>query len=352
MRRIVFLLVFIILIGAGVWYFFLRLTPEKALQAAFVNLSRVQTVQNVQGTLFWVLQEPGDGGVVLDKWLSFAGSLDLRDPSLVQAIGTIGLSETGSEEDFQSADVVLSEERVAFKLQEVDEGLEQWFAESSGTSTEDRWFDFNRNILFEKKLSPNWVSVGDGKDVRRAIQGVELETWAVPGTTNVREMEGRQVMEMKLRMQERAIERGFISLIAAWFLRDPNDTEIDWASRTVKGIVKGDWYVTIDVETKQFRKIQGTWPLLNEEAREIGRVTTEIWMSGFNKSISIQAPEDAVDVTESIDDTRPGTFTPAEERVIPPPVEEIDEQHSVTTTEDESDIEMEIDEELATSTEE
>jgi hypothetical protein len=96
-------------------------------------------------------------------------------------------------------------------------------------------------------------------------------------------------------------------------MRDPDAVEIDWADRAAKGVADGDWYAEIDTKTKQFTLIQGDWPLM-DEGKEYGRATIVVRLSGIGGDASINAPEDAVDLTEAIDDAGPGSFTPAEDR--------------------------------------
>ncbi len=332
MRRILLIVVPLILIAAGVWWFFLRLTPEKALKAAFENFSRVETIKNVRITTWDVLKESGGQGLILGKRLSFSGSLNMSDPSRVMATGTIGYSKTGKIEDMEIAQTALSADRAAFKLVNVRGGTEEWFAENSGTSTEDRWFDFDRNTLLEKKLSPEWVAVGDGSDLRSAIREIGLDAWAVPKEGIIEDYNGRRVMTIRPDPQEYSIERGFVSLMAAWFLRDPTDMEIHSASQAVKSINEGDWSVIIDIETEQFLLIQGVLPLFDEDDNAYGRRNVEVWMSGFNVPVAIEAPEGAVDMTPFIDDAGPGTFTPAGERVLPPLVPAEDERDAESET--------------------
>jgi len=332
MRRILLIVVPLILIAAGVWWFFLRLTPEKALKTAFINLSKAETVKNLRVSTLDVVQGPGGEGLVLGKQLKFSGSVDLRDPSRIRALGTVGYSETGREADLQYAEAVLTDDRAAFKLMDVSEPVEQWFAEHSGTSTEDRWFDFDRNTLLEKKLSPEWVAVGDGSDLRSAIREIGLDAWAVPKEGIIEDYNGRRVMTIRPDPQEYSIERGFVSLMAAWFLRDPTDMEIHSASQAVKSINEGDWSVIIDIETEQFLLIQGVLPLFDEDDNAYGRRNVEVWMSGFNVPVAIEAPEGAVDMTPFIDDAGPGTFTPAGERVLPPLVPAEDERDAESET--------------------
>lgn len=327
MRRFVFLLVLLGLIGAAVWWFFIRVTPERALRSAFRNLPRIQTVKVMQASTYWDLLASSGQGFVLDTWLSYAGSLDVRDPTHARAKGVIGYSETGSKEDFQTADVVLTDAYVSFKLRNAGASTISWLADAASTSTEDTWFQFKRNVLFEEEGLASFIAVGDGIDVRRALESIEPETWARPSSANTYvAQDGSRRMDMTLQLNEDAIRTDILSFSSAWFLRDPEPEYVDWASRTAAGLARGQWYATIDLKTKQFRKVRGYWPLVRNHGNIVGHVTVELEMSRFNQAFDINDPEGAIDVTASIDERDLPTFTPAGER-----------EPATTSTEPESD---------------
>jgi hypothetical protein len=329
MRRVIFILSFLVIAGFGAWWAFFRVTPERALAIAFGKLGNAGTVQSARANVYWDVKDRSGQGFVLDKWLSFNGSLDLEDPSRIRGAGVIWYGVTANPDDFQSADAVLTGDRAAFRLRDADEEIERWFAEHSGTSTKDQWFDFDRDTLLKSKGLSSWVAGGSGSGVRRAFEGADPAAMAVlSGVPRLYERDGRRLMEVKIDASaaEDQIERALIALTAAWFGRDPTDRQIDWARLAAQGAALGTWYVTVDLDSGEFRKIQGSWPFLDDAGEIAGHAVAEIEFSGFGWDVAISAPDQAIDLTPALGADAPGTFAPAGERALPVPdaVEELE----------------------------
>jgi hypothetical protein len=329
MRRVIFILSLLVIIGFGVWWAFFRVTPERALETAFGHLAKARTVQSASVNAYWDVKDRSGQGFVPDKRLFFNGSLDFEDPSRVRGDGAIWYSATGRYDDFQNADVVLTGDRAAFRLRDADESVEAWFAEHLGTSTEDQWFDFDRDTLLKSKGLSSWIAGGDGPGIRRAFEGADPASMAVPsGVPRVYESDGRRLMWVKIDASSAAdqIDRGLIALTAAWFGRDPTDRQIDWARLAAQGAVRGTWYATIDLDAGEFREIQGSWPFLDDAGEVAGHAVVSFEMSGFGRPVSITVPDGSIDLTPALGADVPATFSPAGERALPVPdaVEELE----------------------------
>ncbi|GMU25736.1 hypothetical protein KJZ71_04470 [Patescibacteria group bacterium] len=315
MKRLIVFLVFLLAVGGGMlWYFVFRVTPEKAIQDAFQNLSIAQTAQTVQASVFWDIRASG-GGFVLDKWLSFAGSADLRDPARPRLRGVAGFSQNGRADGFQSFDAVLASDAVAFRLREVSTGTEEYVRTLAATSTNARWFSFDRDILLDKAGMKAFRSTGNGSDIRAALKASGISSVAVPiGSVAETAEQGRRVLNMSLRIQPAAVETVLLSLVGAWNLRNPHPDEVAWVKRSAAGAAKGTWYASIDRDSRTFRSLQGSWPMLDDAGNEIGHITAEFAFSGWNASVNTDLPEERMDLTGRIVQLGLRSFTPAEIR--------------------------------------
>lgn len=316
MKRLIVFLVFLLAVGGGLlWYFVFRLTPEKALQKALQNLSAAQTVQTMQASVYWDLRSPSGQGFVLDKWLSFAGSVDLKDLTRPKISGVAGYSRTGRGDDFQSLDIVVVPDRAAFRLREVSTGTEEYVRTMAATTTADRWFFFDRDTLLDKSGNATLRSIGNGSDIRAALKASDVPFAAILSGAATESVEnGRSVIRMPVRVRSSSLEGILLSLTGAWQLRNPNPSEVSWVKRSAAGASQGTWHVSIDRNARTFRTVQATWPLVDDNGRETGHVTVDLAFGGWEQPLSISVPADAVDLTGRIVQTGLRTFSPAEIR--------------------------------------
>ena len=365
-------------IGAGAFAAFWLLfwvNPQEVVSTALVNLAKTKTVQNVRVSVFWDLRHPSGQGYVFQKWMSYAGSLDVTDPTHPKAQGVIGYTLDPTGKNFQTSDVNLLQNAVYFRLgDDASPELSTWFADAasrvskaavaatttgspgtegsatvpsstfaenatttSATSTASvskAWYAFQRSTLMKKAGVASWIGKGTGADVRTALLSAQVGSWAVAGPAKTAVVAKRTIMTVALRPQASAVEAGLISLIHAWMKRDPTGPEFDWASRSAAGISKGKWVAVIDTTTRTIQELQGTYLLINENGELAGHVTVDVTFEGMNAPVSVKVPVESIDLTSMIEEKGPTTFAPSGERpiIVKPPVVEATSSTSVTTT--------------------
>lgn len=331
MRRFLIFAIGLVIVVTGIYaWWLLRPTPEKVLAQALEHLASDTSVQQLQGVLYWDLIDPSGQGYVLDTWLSYAGSLNVADPTHPQADGKAVYSASTRSEDYQTADVVLTKDQIAFQLRETNDGLRAWVKERAPTSTDDAWFSLGRDAVLQKEGYDEWVSIGNGTDIRNALLDLGASAWASLGSVSEEMDAGTRVLRVELLPNERAIEQGLVSLLAAWKLKNPDREDLAWAARSARGIASGKWNADIDLQTKRFHRLAASWPLVDDAGRTVGHVTLNLSFRGFGGTgETSEVPEGALDLTSTITTTRPSSFSPASERVI----ETIEpEEESVTGT--------------------
>lgn len=334
-RLVVFLGIALIALGAGFWWYYLRPTPEKVLDRAFTNFVQAKSIGAVSGSAFWDTRDPSGRGFVLDRWISYSGSLDLNDMTRPRMSGIIGVSKQASGEDFQTADAVLTDSMFAFKGREVGASFQEWIDEIAASSTAGSWVSVDRDLMLSKYGFSKWISIGKGKDLRAVQEEVDARGWAMSLTESLkaRDEGDRAVYDINFRFSEPSLESVFVSFLAAWKLGAPDGNELLLLKRAAAGASLGEWFATIDAKTNAFQRIQGRFQLLDSDMKEIGHVNVDVKFDGWNRSISVKAPEQSIDVSANLRGPERRSFTPSSEREVPAP-EPAPEPDAATGTED------------------
>ncbi len=347
MRRFLIVLGFLALgFGAfAAWWIFFWVNPQEVLSQSLQNLASAKTAQSFRASVSWDLRSPS-GGAVFQKWLSCSVALDASDPTKPKAAGLIGYTEDPSGQDFHTADAVLAADRVYVRLHE-DAGADLlgWFSDAgqrasgradertdsgsqpsalspqpisttstSATSTEPAWFSFDRAALLTKAGIGSWTAAGSGADVHTALINAGVGSWVVAGPSKTYVSGNARLMDVQLRLNENAIATGLSTLIQPWRKRSATGAEFAWASLAAADASKGTWTATIDVRTRRFREIQGTFPMLSGDGIETGRATVDFIFDGWNAPVSIKPPSSSIDLTSAIVEKAPSTFSPSKTR--------------------------------------
>jgi hypothetical protein len=331
MRRFLIVLAFLALgFGAfAAWWVFFWVNPQEVLSQSLQNFAKTRTAQSFRASVSWDLRHSSGEGYVFQKWLSCAVSLDASDPTKPKADGVIGYTTDPGGEDFHTANAILSSDRIYVRLREdAGQDLKGWFdaerlqtasTSTSASSTEPAWYAFDRSALFAKAGIGSWTAAGSGADVRTALLGAGVGSWAVAGPSKTYTEGGRGLMDVQLRLNENAIGTGLSTLLQAWRKRKATGADFAWASLAAADVAKGTWKATIDVQSRTFRTIQGTFPMLSDDGTVNGRVTVNLAFDGLDDPVAVKAPASSIDLTSAIVEKAPTTFSPSKARPIVPP---------------------------------
>jgi len=329
MRKILMFL-FVIIIGFGgfaAWWMLYWVNPQEIVSRAFENLAATKSVKTARVSVYWDARHASGQGYVFQKWLSYAGSLDVADPTAPKAQGVIGISSDPAGEDFQTADAILLGDRAYIRLRDdASEEIRTWFRDAErakairGVPVEEEedeaasWYAFSLAPLLKKGGLDGWLASGSGADVREALTAAGIGTWAIAGPSKMSRIDDRQTLTVTLRPSADAVNAGLIGVIHAWRKRSPSGVEFDWASRSSIAAANGEWSAIIDVSSRTVREIQGTWPLLSEEGKIVGHATAAFVFDGVGASVKVAEPTPYVDLTSAIVERGPSTFTPSSAR--------------------------------------
>jgi hypothetical protein len=330
MRRFLFFLA-VAAFGFGafaVWWAAYWASPRRVVAGALENLVKMKSAGSVRAGLSWDLRHSSGQGFVFQKKLSYAGSLDLSDPTAPMGEGAVGYSVDPSGSAIQTADIVLSADRVYVRLGEhADEEMKMWFGEaeksfgaktsSTADSPEASWYSFARDPLLENAGFESWKAEGKASEIRSALAASDAGGWATAGPAKIATTGGRQVLRVYLKPNAEVIQTALADLVRAWRKRTPTGPDFDWAARSANAVAKGSWTAEIDIGTRTFRWIAGTWPLLGADGSTIGHANFLVDLAGIGARVGVRSPEPSIDLTEAIIEKTPSSFTPAGDRAMP-----------------------------------
>ena len=120
-------LIFVLASGGTLAWFFVQDQPSQMLATSMKALSTAQVITGV-GSMYWQNVAPGGQGQIFGGWISFNGTIDARSTKKLQFSGGAGYDATQDAVDFQSADIVTDDARIAFRPHAVSDALAPYLA--------------------------------------------------------------------------------------------------------------------------------------------------------------------------------------------------------------------------------
>lgn len=330
-RLVIFLLIFAFLATGGYAWFLLRSTPQTQLAKALTAMAQETSFQHVQASLLWDASNDGGKTFSTARWLSLSGDIDAADLTHPEFWGTIGYSATARGEDFQTADAVLTRDRLAFALRDAGPEFSDWVERASASSS-DAWVLMDRDVLLRKNSLEDWIAVGGPKDLRDAVLSADIGSWPEVLSAIETKDGGVSQVEVSFHLRRDDVLRGLLMARSAWHLKQPNGAEIAEAGQWAEGVSRGTWKAQIDARTSRIRTLEGSWPVVNAAGNTTGRIKIHLAFGGYGGSVNPSVPEQAIDITDAIRPPDAGGFAPAQNRDMAP--EEVPLSSDASSTED------------------
>lgn len=333
-RILVFFLFIAMVIGSIYAWMTLRPVPGNLLKTSLRHLTTVG-VTPLQGSIQWEKADQTERNFSFGGWVSYAGMLDLRDLSSIRGNGMIGYSSTPSQSDFESANVILTGDRLAIQEKQFKKERSDWMRSLATTTTsQETWFSFDRKSLLEVLGYSGGAAKGSGGDIRKTLQQMDLRQLFIVASSSEQIYAGREYMTIHVRIKEDEFLNGLLTLMTAWKKENPSQNDIVWAKNVARNAAHGDWYLMIDEGAGDLVNITGKWHTVDSQEKILARNSISlIFGMGLSSSLmSGKIPEDALDVTPALFPKKQGTLPSAGERSFSVPKHEQTLNDSTSTS--------------------
>lgn len=320
MKRILVLFLFIaIVVGSIYAWMVLRPRPSNLLKTSLRHLIH-STVLPVQGSLQWESADETQQNFKFTGWTSYAGTVDLRDLSLIRGNGMMGYSSSPNASDFETANIVLTQDRIAFQEKQFKTERSEWIRSFVVTSTPtDAWFTINRQTFLKELGYPKAIAKGKGEDLRKILDQMEIQKWLVIISSSEQLYVGREYMSIRVRVKEDEFFSGLLSLISAWNAEKPSSQDIVWAKSIARNVAHGEWELMIDEGAGDIVSLTGKWQNVDSQETILGRATLSL-VFGYGLSGKIPTAtisKDAIDITSALYTKKKGELPSSGERKLP-----------------------------------
>jgi len=312
-------LIFILISGGVLTWFSIQDQPAYMLVASMKTLSSSRVIEGF-GSVFWQNAVPGGKGQVFGGWISFNGTVDARSTNTLLLSGVAGYDATQHAEDFQSADIITDESRIALRPHTVSDALAPFLAPPTGSPT-GTWVTYQKDELL-KHEGLDWViASGTTQMVSSAISLSRPDLWfkLVSADRGVDE-NGHDIVRARVRPDADQMSSVLFDIVTAWKGRSLNAADLETMQRIARGMEMGEWTVDIDRLSHHIRAISGSWPTVDDRGVVTGRISMQFNVTKMgNAGSAAPIPKDAVDVTDRIRPRANGGFDLPSERVTSTP---------------------------------
>lgn len=290
----------------------LRPRPGNLLGSSLRQLTNTAVVP-LQVSMQWERADETERHFSFGGWISFAGTLDLRDLSFVRANGILGYSPSPSQSDFESANIVLNERVFAFQEKQFKQERSDWLNSMASSSEKGDWFLIDRERLLKETGYERAIAKGSDSELRKILKQTNLRTIASVASSTEQVYAGREYMTIGVRLNEETLTSLFLSLADHWYARKLSETEIVRTKAMAHEAARGDWSILIDEGAGDIVGISGRWYQLDSQDRILGRVTLSMVL-GVDQGVFNKIPSDAKDITSAVFPEKKGALPSAMEK--------------------------------------
>jgi hypothetical protein len=318
MKRVLVLFLFIVAIVGSIyaWMIF-RPSPEALLKTSIRSLINT-SVTSVQWNTQWETLDQSTQKMRFGGWVSYAGTMDFRDPTLIQANGALGYSPTTNEADFETANIILTRDRFAFQEKRFLPERSNWTKALAGTSTTpETWLSVDRKTLLEIIGTSNTTAQGTGSGLRSALRKMDIYEWLTVTSSSEQMYAGREYMQIRMKVNEQEFSDGLLSIVTEWKKATLTSDEILSLKRIAKDVASGELYVMVDERAGDVVSMVGTWKMFDERGVVAGKVSFSV-VFGVGSSITsagIVIPTEAIDVTQALLPKKSGSLPSSIDRI-------------------------------------
>lgn len=290
----------ILLMVIAVAWWFLRDTPEKALRDGLNNLLTAKSAEQAALEIAWTNPETR-----VTTGVNFVGQVDAGDLTRPQFLGVLELGD-GVAAGAQIADLVLIPDKLALRPRRVTSDYWSQYQTWSGDAKNKNFIFFDRDkLLLDRELN-RFMAQGPPQDIRAQaaafygavkISGEWKKQRAV--YFGLRKVSAR-LASVPFQINESAMRSALASFLNVWHDAALTPGDLQWINRSSRGLARGLFRLTLDQDSRLPVSLEGGWPVLDDQDREILRVRVKLTLDGLNRSVSISLPENAKDATKSI----------------------------------------------------
>jgi hypothetical protein len=293
-------LIFVLASGGVLAWFFVQDQPAQALASSMKHLASSRVIMG-SGSMYWQNVSPSGQGEIFGGWISLNGTIDLRAINVPQISGVAGYDATQDPVDFQSADIITDNARVAFRPHVVSDALVPFLAPPEHVAT-GTWVSYQRNELFNSEGLQWAIASGTAQMISSVIASSHPETWfkLVSAERGVDE-KGHDVIRATIRPNADRVSVLMFNVLAAWKGKSLNAADAETMQRIAHGMELGTWVVSIDRISHHIRAVSASWPMLDVRGNAAGRISVQYAITRMGTTGAAPAfPKDAVDVTDRI----------------------------------------------------
>lgn len=293
-RRFLVSLAFLACAAIAALAWVLRDTPEKALRDGLQNLLAAKTVQRAVFEVAWT-----DPATRVTTGFGAAGQLDLKDLSRPRALGVIRASRGFLGPEEQTADIVIEEDRIALRPRSVSPDARKRYESLVKDPQGNAFAILQRDPYLDGNRLSILIAHGKSADIRAALAAFPSVA-RVAGPWTKESESGRRFVTVPFTVGRDAVEPFIASLVKTWVGDNPTPDEIRWIGRESADLSRGTFSITVDRASRLPVRVQGEWPVLDDDGKEILRIRAGFDLDGLNRPVTIAIPASSVDVTNTV----------------------------------------------------
>ncbi|MCI0478918.1 hypothetical protein L0Y59_00020, partial [Candidatus Uhrbacteria bacterium] len=153
-----------VIVGIFLLWWVGRDTPEKALHDAIRKLASARSIGHAALDVTWT-----DATTRVTTGWTAVGQVDLEDVARPQALGVVRTSQGVFGPSEQTADAILTDDRIALRPRDVSAEYRSRYLDITGDKDVRRFVTLQRDPFLDGKGLGAFIAHGDGGDIRKVL---------------------------------------------------------------------------------------------------------------------------------------------------------------------------------------